>query len=81
MVQILDGICDIPDICRNKHCAYYDTTKEATEHYIDIKAELREEPWDEKLKEKILVFHCPYLAWKNKERLGTTQAGAEIVAK
>jgi hypothetical protein len=34
LVEVLEGICDAPDLCRFKQCEYYDISKEATRKFL-----------------------------------------------
>ena len=33
-VNICDNICDSPDLCGNRECEYYDTSREANRRFI-----------------------------------------------
>jgi len=70
MVEILDNICDMSDICKNKHCYYYNLTREAVEKYMDVTTLMYSfcDEEEKLIKEgRVLRFVCPYLSWKNKE--------------
>jgi len=64
MVKIIDGICDSPDICRNKSCPYFDMSEEATKRYLGVLFKEAALLPSERGKTQILEFTCPFLAWK-----------------
>lgn len=69
MVRVVDGVCDMPDICRNKHCLYFDISGEATKRYVHALADMEMLlPDERKRKHVVLEFSCPFLAWKEGQK-------------
>jgi len=69
MVKVVDGICDMPDICKNEHCTYFDMSRKATKQYLKALSELAAlPPMERKQKHTVIEFNCPFLAWKDSHR-------------
>ena len=59
LVQVLEGICDAPDLCRFKKCDFYDTSKEATLKFLTALAheQTLEGLWKKQLSESSQDCH------------------------
>ena len=69
MVKIVDGICDMPDLCKNQHCVYFDISRRATQQYLNALWEMAALPGSEShTKHRVLEFNCPFLAWKDGQK-------------
>ena len=61
--DIVDGLCDYPDLCRKKDCPFFSDDVESVRRYIMMRGEEFAYPWKKYPRQKSPVG-CPLTTWR-----------------